>query len=181
RSRQRMKQAMLHIQPGCRILTTMTATDDVELDLLEQCRSGDRTAFRALVAFWGDPALQLAMTLTGDDARARAALADAFAACWRELPSVHSSAPFRPYLLALVARAALTYGTAGGTGSLDRCLDMLDQDARACVVLNGQANLAARDIALAQNTPTAATMLQLRSAMRSLQSCLGSKPADALR
>jgi DNA-directed RNA polymerase specialized sigma24 family protein/uncharacterized protein YndB with AHSA1/START domain len=159
----------------------MTPTDDVELDLLEQCRSGDRTAFRALVAFWGDPALQLAMTLTGEDGRARAALADSFVSCWRELPSVHSATPFRPYLLTLVARAALRYGTAGGTGSLDRCLDMLDQDARAIVALNGQANLSATDIARAQNAPTAATMLQLRSAMRSLQTCLGSKPSDALR
>jgi len=159
----------------------MTATDDVELDLLEQCRSGDRTAFRALVAFWGDPALQLAMTLTGDEARARAALADSFAACWRELPSVHSANPFRPYLLTLVARAALSYGTAGGTGSLDRCIAMLDQDARANIVLNGQSNLPPRDIARAQNVPTAATMLQLRSAMRSLQTCLGSKPGEALR
>jgi uncharacterized protein YndB with AHSA1/START domain len=58
---------------------------------------------------------------------------------------------------------------------------MLDQDARASVVLNGQANVSPRDIARAQNTPTAATVFQLRSAMRSLQSCLGSKPADALR
>ncbi|HLW15825.1 MAG TPA: SRPBCC family protein [Actinomycetota bacterium] len=159
----------------------MTATDDVELDLLEQCRSGDRTAFRALVAFWGDPALQLAMTLTGEESRARAALADAFATCWRDLASVHSGTPFRPHLLNLVARAALTYGTAGGTGSLERCLDMLDQDARVSVVLNGQANLQPRDIAHAQDTPTAATMLQLRTAMRSFQSCLGSKPFDALR
>jgi DNA-directed RNA polymerase specialized sigma24 family protein/uncharacterized protein YndB with AHSA1/START domain len=159
----------------------MTATDDVELDLLEQCRSGDRTAFRALVAFWGDPALQLAMTLTGNEGRARAALADAFATCWRDLPSVHSGTTFRPHLLNLVARAALTYGTAGGTGSLERCLDMLDQDARASVVLSGQANLQPRDIAHAQDVPTAATMLQLRSAMRSFQTCLGSKPLDALR
>lgn len=159
----------------------MTATDDVELDLLEQCRSGDRTAFRALVSFWGDPALQLAMTLTGEDGRARAALSDAFATCWRDLPSVHSATPFRPYLLNLVARAALAVGTAGGTRSLDRCLDMLDPGARASVVLNGQANLAPRDIARAQNTPAAATMFELRAAMRSLQACLGSRPLDALR
>ena len=159
----------------------MTATDDVELDLLEQCRSGDRTAFRALVAFWGDPALQVAMTLTGEDGRARAALADALARCWRELPSVHSATPFRPYLLNLVARAALTVGTSGGTGSLDRCLDMLEPDARASVVLNGQANLAPRDISRAQNTPAAATMFELRGAMRSLQRCLDSRPFDALR
>jgi DNA-directed RNA polymerase specialized sigma24 family protein/uncharacterized protein YndB with AHSA1/START domain len=159
----------------------MTATDDVELDLLEQCRSGDRMAFRALVAFWGDPALQLAMTLTEEDGRARAALADAFTICWRQLPSVHSATPFRPYLLNLVARAALAYGTAGGTGSLDRCLDLLEPEARAAVVLNGQSNLPARDIARAQNTPAATTMFQLRSAMRSLQACLGSRPFDALR
>ena len=159
----------------------MTATDDVELDLLEQCRSGDRTAFRALVAFWGDPALQLAMTLTGDDGRARAALAGAFTTCWAELPSVHSSIPFRPYLLNRVARAALTYGSAGGTGSLERCLDMLDQDARVSVVLTGQAHLQPRDIAHAQGVPTAATMLQVRSAFRSFRACLGSKPFEALR
>src|SRR5438309_193432 len=109
----------------------MTATDDVELDLLEQCRSGDRNALRALVAFWGGPALRLAATLTGDDGRARDALAEAFIDCWRALPSGHSDTPFRPYLLDLVARAALARGSAGGTATLDRCLDMLEPDARA--------------------------------------------------
>jgi len=159
----------------------MTATDDVELDLLEQCRSGDRNAFRALVAFWGDPALRLAATLTGDDSRARDALAEAFIDCWRALPSGHSDTPFRPYLLDLVARAALARGSVGGTGTLERCLNMLEPDARAAAVLRGQADLPARDIARAQQRSAITTTLELRRAMRSLQTCLGSKPDDALR
>jgi uncharacterized protein YndB with AHSA1/START domain len=48
-------------------------------------------------------------------------------------------------------------------------------------VLSGQANLASRDVARAQNMPAAATMFELRGAMRSLQTCLGSRPLDALR
>src|SRR5438552_11334518 len=130
----------------------MTATDDVELDLLEQCRSGDRAAFRALVAFWGDPALRLASTFTNDHERARAALADALLECWRELPSLHSETPFRPFLFGLVARAALAQGSAGGAGRLERCLDMLEPNARATAILSGHAHLAMREVARAQGT-----------------------------
>jgi DNA-directed RNA polymerase specialized sigma24 family protein/uncharacterized protein YndB with AHSA1/START domain len=159
----------------------MTTTDDVELDLLEQCKSGDRNAFRALVAFWGDPALRLTTTLTGDDVRAHAAVAGAFVECWRELPSVHSTTHFRPYLLNLVARAALARGTAGGTGGLERCLDMLDLDARAVAVLREQAALSARDVARATDGGVISGAMKHRRALRTLQSCLGSRPDNALR
>jgi RNA polymerase sigma-70 factor (ECF subfamily) len=79
-------------------------TDGVEL--LERCRAGDRDAFRALVTHWGDRALAVAATLTGDRARAHRAVRDALLACWRELPSTHSERAFRPWLMALVAEAA---------------------------------------------------------------------------
>src|SRR5438445_7906211 len=159
----------------------MTASDDVELDLLEQCRAGDNSSFRALFAFWGDPALRLASTFTADEGRARAAVAEAFIICWRDLPSLHSDTPFRPYLLNLVARAALARGSAGGTGKLERCLDLLHPDARLTAVLKEQAGLSVRDIARTQQAAMPPTMLQLRRAMRSLERCLGHKPGDALR
>jgi uncharacterized protein YndB with AHSA1/START domain len=159
----------------------MTAVGDVELDLVERCRSGDRTAFRALVAFWGDPALRLATTLTNDDGRARTAIAGAFGRCWAELPSLHSSIPFRPYVLNLVARAAAPHGSSGGTGKLERCLDLLDADARAAVVLSAQGDLRAHDIARAQGVGVIEAVRTTRASLRSLQTCLGSEPANALR
>ena len=159
----------------------MTAVGDVELDLVERCRSGDRTAFRALVAFWSDPALRLAMTLTNDDTRARSALADAFGRCWAELPSLHSSVPFRPYVLDLVARAAAARGSDGGTGRLERCLDLLDDDARAAVVLSAQGDVRAHDIARAQGVGVIETWRRTRASLRSLRACLGSEPENALR
>ena len=158
----------------------MTAVD-VELDLLERCKSGDRIAFRALVAFWSDPALRLATTLTNDDSRARAALVDAFRRCWTELPSLHSSIPFRPYILNLVARAAASHGSSGGTGKLERCLDLLDEDARAAVALSAQGDLRAHEISKAQGTATIETLRTTRAGLRSLESCLGSEPRSALR
>jgi DNA-directed RNA polymerase specialized sigma24 family protein/uncharacterized protein YndB with AHSA1/START domain len=158
----------------------MTATDDVELDLLEQCRAGDRSAFRGLVAFWGDPALRVATTFTNDDERARAALAEALLECWRQLPSLHSATQFRPFLFGLVSRAALAQGSAGGTGRLDRALDMLDPDARAAAILSGQGHLSGTEVGRALGTSTLSAMRQTRRAMRSLQASLGFKPLEAL-
>ena len=155
----------------------VTTTDDVELDLLEQCRAGDREAFRALVAFWGDPALRLASVLTSS---ARAAAGDAFTECWRALPSVHSETPFRPYLLGLVARAALAHGPGEGTAPLERCMAMLDEDARAIAALSAHARMHLRDVARAWSMPIAQTALEIRQALRSLQRCLGSRPQSAL-
>jgi DNA-directed RNA polymerase specialized sigma24 family protein/uncharacterized protein YndB with AHSA1/START domain len=158
----------------------MTVTDDVELDLLEQCRAGDRAAFRALVAFWGAPALRLATTFTNDDERARAALAEALIECWRQLPSLHSDTPFRPFLFGLVSRAALAHGSAGGTGRLDRGLDMLEPDSRAAAILHGHGHLSASEVARALGTSTLAAMRATRDGMRSLQASLGFKQNDAL-
>src|SRR5439155_8219283 len=158
----------------------MTATDDVELDLLEQCRAGDRSAFRALVAFWGDPALRLALTFTNDDERARTALTEGLLECWRQLPSLHSETQFRPFLFGLGARAALAQGSAGGTGRLERCLDMLEPDARVAAILSGQAHMEAHEIARAQGTTALQAALSARRALRALQSCLGLKPGDTL-
>jgi len=158
----------------------MTATDDVELDLLEQCRAGDRSAFRALVAFWGDPALRLASTFTNDDERALAALTEGLLECWRRLPSLHSETAFRPFLFGLVARAALAHGSAGGTGRLERCLDLLEPDARVTAILSGHAHMETGEIARAQGTSTIKAALSTRRAIRSLQGCLGFKPHEAL-
>jgi DNA-directed RNA polymerase specialized sigma24 family protein/uncharacterized protein YndB with AHSA1/START domain len=158
----------------------MTATDDVELDLLEQCRAGDRSAFRALIAFWGDPSLRLATTFTNDDERARAALAEGLLECWRNLPSLHSATKFRPFLFGLVSRAALAQGSAGGTGRLDRALDMLEPDARAAAILSGQAHLSISEVARAMGTSTLRAMRETRGGMRSLQATLGFRPHDAL-
>lgn len=158
----------------------MTATDDVELDLLEQCRAGDRSAFRALVAFWGDPALRLALMFTNDDERARAALTEGLLECWRQLPSLHSETQFRPFLFGLVARAALAQGSAGGTGRLERSLDMLEPDARVAAILSGHAHLGSREIARAQGTSSFQAALSARRAIRTLEGSLGFKPQEAL-
>src|SRR5439155_17597760 len=158
----------------------MTATDDVELDLLEQCRAGDRSAFRALVAFWGDPALRLALTFTNDDERARTALTEGLLECWRQLPSLHSETQFRPFLFGLVSRAALAQGSAGGTGRLERSLDMLEPDARVAAILSGHAHLEAREIARAQGTSPMKARMDVRRAIRAMEGSLGFKPHDAL-
>jgi DNA-directed RNA polymerase specialized sigma24 family protein/uncharacterized protein YndB with AHSA1/START domain len=149
------------------------ASNDVDLDLIEQCRAGDRTAFRALVAFWGEPVLRVASLLTHDVPRAKEALADGLLECWRQLPSTHSETPFRPLLIGLVAHAAIARGAGGGTGRFGSCLDALDAEARAAAIMSSYARLKTSEIALAQGTTAVEASRRVRRAFRALHRCLG--------
>jgi len=71
----------------------------VDLDVLERARCGDREAFRTLTAAWGDRALRTAALIIGDRARAEQLVVAAFTRVWRDLPTLHSERPFRPWLM----------------------------------------------------------------------------------
>ncbi|HVL32167.1 MAG TPA: hypothetical protein VM600_01140 [Actinomycetota bacterium] len=81
----------------------------MDIDFLERCRCGDRNAFRGLVGLWSDRVFTVARALSSE---AASVTADAFVACWNAMPSMHSRTPFRPWLMAHVARAAQHHGVA---------------------------------------------------------------------
>ncbi|HEX9775828.1 MAG TPA: SRPBCC family protein [Actinomycetota bacterium] len=72
------------------------------VDLLERAKSGDVEAFQSLFDIWGDLMTKTAWVLTGDRVQAERAVADAFAAAWAALPSLHSRRPFRSFLLSFL-------------------------------------------------------------------------------
>jgi len=82
------------------------ATPEREADLIERARYGDVSAFEALVRAHQDVCFRTAWIASGgaDDAEdaAQEALMKAFAA----LPSFRRDAPFRPWLLTIVANEA---------------------------------------------------------------------------
>ncbi|MGZ4139223.1 MAG: SRPBCC family protein [Actinomycetota bacterium] len=148
-------------------------SDDVDLDLVEQCRAGDREAFRALLAFWGDPAMRVVAVLVRDDSAARAVLKDAFRACWEEMPSMHSETPFRPLLLGLVVRTANARTPTDARDELSACLRSLDAELRAAAALVAGAGLGDRELGLALGVGPAVARERARRARRTMMACLG--------
>ncbi len=78
--------------------------DDAEL--IERARQGDMTAYAELVRRYQAPALRTASVLTADPAEAEDAVQDAFVKAHRALGRFREGAPFRPWLLQIVANEA---------------------------------------------------------------------------
>jgi RNA polymerase sigma factor (sigma-70 family) len=76
--------------------------------LAERARRGDAAAYEELVRRHQPIAFRTALVLTGSAADAEEAAQDAFVKAWRALPRFRSGAPFRPWLLAIVANEART-------------------------------------------------------------------------
>jgi RNA polymerase sigma-70 factor (ECF subfamily) len=78
--------------------------DDVEL--AERARRGDERAFEELVRTYQGIAFRTAYLLTGSAADAEDATQTGFVKAWAALPRFRSGAPFRPWLLRIVANEA---------------------------------------------------------------------------
>jgi RNA polymerase sigma-70 factor (ECF subfamily) len=78
--------------------------DDVEL--AERARCGDERAFEELVRIYQGIAFRTAYLLTGSAADAEDATQTGFVKAWAALPRFRSGAPFRPWLLRIVANEA---------------------------------------------------------------------------
>jgi RNA polymerase sigma-70 factor (ECF subfamily) len=93
--------------------------------LVEQARRGDAAAFETLVVSYQSLAFRTAYVIAGDAADAEEAAQDAFVKAHKALGRFRPGAPFRPWLLTIVAnearnrrrargrRAALTLRAAG--------------------------------------------------------------------
>jgi RNA polymerase sigma factor (sigma-70 family) len=99
--------------------------------LVDAARRGDERAYEELVRMYGDIAFRTAYVFTGSAHDAEEAAQDAFVKAWRALGRFRHGAPFRPWLLQIVAnearnrrrstgrRARLTLRVAGETTSGD--------------------------------------------------------------
>jgi RNA polymerase sigma factor (sigma-70 family) len=79
---------------------------EVENRLVDAARRGDERAYEELVRIYGDIAFRTAYVFTGSASDAEEAAQDAFVKAWRALGRFRLGAPFRPWLLQIVANEA---------------------------------------------------------------------------
>ena len=77
-----------------------------ERELVSHAQRGDGAAFAALVQPYEEIAFRLAYVITGSAAEAEDATQDALLKAWRALGRFRRDAPFRPWLLRIVANEA---------------------------------------------------------------------------
>jgi RNA polymerase sigma-70 factor, ECF subfamily len=78
----------------------------LESDLVERARRGDHDAYAELVHAYEGIAFRTAYLITGGAAEAEDAAQDGFVKAWRALRRFRAGAPFRPWLLQIVANEA---------------------------------------------------------------------------
>jgi RNA polymerase sigma factor (sigma-70 family) len=87
---------------------------DSEAALVERARGGDAVAYGALVRAHQDIAYRVACLAGGSPNEAEEAAQEGFVKAWRALPRFRTGAPFRPWLLAIVANEARNRRRAAG-------------------------------------------------------------------
>jgi RNA polymerase sigma factor (sigma-70 family) len=85
-----------------------------EAVLVERARRGDQAAYEVLVRAHQDIAFRTACLITGSAADAEEAAQEGLVKAWRALPRFRAGAPFRPWLLAIVANEARNRRRAAG-------------------------------------------------------------------
>jgi RNA polymerase sigma factor (sigma-70 family) len=79
-----------------------------EQRLVDRARRGDAAAYEELVRVHQQVAFRTACLVAGSAADAEEAAQEGFVKAWRALPRFRAGAPFRPWLLAIVANEART-------------------------------------------------------------------------
>jgi RNA polymerase sigma factor (sigma-70 family) len=87
---------------------------DSEAALVERAREGDAVAYGSLVRAHQDIAFRVACLAGGSASEAEEAAQEGFVKAWRALPRFRAGAPFRPWLLAIVANEARNRRRAAG-------------------------------------------------------------------
>ncbi len=75
-------------------------------ELVERAQRGDADAYRSLMDTYQGISFRVAYVVAGDAADAEDAVADGFSKAWLALPRFRPGAPFRPWLLEIVANEA---------------------------------------------------------------------------
>jgi RNA polymerase sigma-70 factor (ECF subfamily) len=91
-----------------------SAVGPKEGTLVERAKGGDVAAYEELVRGHQAVAFRTAFTITGDAAEAEDAAQEAFVKVYRTLDRFRSGAPFRPWLLTVVANEARNRRRAAG-------------------------------------------------------------------
>jgi RNA polymerase sigma-70 factor (ECF subfamily) len=91
-----------------------SAVGPEEGTLVERAKGGDVAAYEELVRGHQAVAFRTAFTITGDAAEAEDAAQEAFVKVYRTLDRFRSGAPFRPWLLTVVANEARNRRRAAG-------------------------------------------------------------------
>jgi RNA polymerase sigma-70 factor (ECF subfamily) len=91
-----------------------SAVGPKEATLVEWAKGGDVAAYEELVRGHQAVAFRTAFTITGDAAEAEDAAREAFVKVYRTLDRFRSGAPFRPWLLTVVANEARNRRRAAG-------------------------------------------------------------------
>jgi RNA polymerase sigma factor (sigma-70 family) len=104
---------------------------DSEAALVERARGGDAVAYGSLVRAHQDIAFRVACLAGGSSAEAEEAAQEGFVKAWRALPRFRAGAPFRPWLLAIVANEARNRRRAAGrrAGLALRAAELAERDA----------------------------------------------------
>jgi RNA polymerase sigma-70 factor (ECF subfamily) len=87
-------------------------TEDAQL--VERARHGDENAYAELVTRYQALAARTAYVITGSDADAEEAAQEGFVKAYYALDRFHAGAPFRPWLLRIVANEAINRRKAAG-------------------------------------------------------------------
>src|SRR5437870_3865473 len=77
-----------------------------ESDLIQRAKRGDKHAYEELVHAYQGIAFRTAYVIAGNGADAEEAAQDGFVKAWRALGRFRAGAPFRPWLLQIVANEA---------------------------------------------------------------------------
>lgn len=85
-----------------------------DLELVERAKNGDVNAYEALVQHYQELAFRVAYQITDNAADAEEAAQEAFVNAYYALSRFRSGAPFRPWLLRIVANEARNRRTASG-------------------------------------------------------------------
>jgi RNA polymerase sigma factor (sigma-70 family) len=91
-----------------------TAAREDDDTLVERARQGDAVAYAGLVERYQDLAFRIAYVVVGSPAEAEDATQEAFIKAYYALPRFRAGAPFRPWLLQIVANQAKNQRRAGG-------------------------------------------------------------------
>ena len=115
-----------------------------DLELVERARHGDEDAYAELVTRYQALAARTAYVITGSDADAEEAAQEGFVKAFYALDRFRAGAPFRPWLLRIVANEAINRRKAAGrrpTVGLSIALDRASGD----TALSPEASALARE------------------------------------
>jgi RNA polymerase sigma factor (sigma-70 family) len=180
-----------------------------ESGLIERARSGDATAYEEIVRRYQEIAFRTAFVITGTAAEAEDAAQDAFVKAYFALSRFRAGAPFRPWILRIVANEARNRRTAasrrtglalratgavlGGTQSspevlalaaerraeLIEAVNSLRPEERLAVIARYFLQLSEEETAAVMGCARGTVKSRLSRALRRLRSALTSDPISA--